>query len=327
MESNKVIIRLYQPDDAVSINAMFTKYFPYKRDEEFWIWINRLIGGDSIIAVAEIEGKVIGHYAVVPRDVVVDGVKFHSGLGIHAVVDPEYRDKVSIFDISSVAYKEAKKKGIYFIYGFPNANYRFIQEKLERWKRVSLFNAYELDLCKHLLPTEPLDIKFTPLTEIDFKRLYHIQMLFEKQNRMMVILNNGSRNWLLRYILHPQKLYEIYEVSSPAGVEGYVVTKDYEKEGRKYRHVIDFAFEETTDITNVLESLLNKAKDEQVDCYSVWKGDSRFENAIKKIGFEPTGFDTFLGIKVLNKELDSAVIDKLTDFSNWRLVMGDTDSF
>ena len=325
--NKEVEVRLYKTGDASGILGMFTKYFPYKRDEEFWVWINRIIGEDSIVAVATICNKIVGHYAIVPRKIFVDNIEYNSGLGIHAVVDPEYREYVSIFEISNLAYKEANKRGLSFVYGFPNANYRFIQEKLEKWKRVSIFNAYELDLNKDscLLPQENIFIE--KIEASDFKKIYDIQVMIEKSVKMPVTPSNGGKNWLLRYILHPQHLYETFEIHRNSEVVGFVVTKNYTKENFRYRHIIDYVFSDTVNIESILTKLVTEAQKEQIDYYSVWKGDTSFEKAILKFGFLPTGFDTFLGVKVIDKSLSQAVIDKLTDFSNWRLVMGDTDSF
>ena len=326
MKEGKVTIRLYNPGDAKGINSMFTKYFPYKRDEEFWVWINRVIGGESIISIAEYNNKVIGHYAIIPRTLVVEGRYYNSGLGVHAVVDPEFRDKVSIFEISNLAYNEAKKRGISFIYGFPNANYRFIQERLEKWKRVSVFNAYELNLHTVTEKTKN-SISFDRIIDVDYSKLYNIQLFFEKDSKMTVYPLNDGKNWLLRYILHPQQLYKVFEIVSNSDVLGYVVTKDYIKENLEYRHIVDYVFKTNAEYKNILRSLIEKARDEKADYYSVWKGDMLFERTLLDLGFKPTGFDTFLGVKILDKTIDMETQCKLTDFAKWRLVMGDTDSF
>lgn len=62
-----------------------------------------------------------------------------------------------------------------------------------------------------------------------------------------------------------------------------------------------------------------------MDVLSVWQGDSKFRNAIDTIGFKQTGFDTFLGFKVLDDSLQD--IDSILNINNWRLVMGDSDAF
>ena len=142
---SEVVIRNYKSHDAEGINAMFTKYLPYVRDEKFWVWLNRIIGGRSIAFVAEYEGKIIGHYAIVPREMLYKGEIIKAALSVHAFVDPDYRNKVFIFQITQKLYQFAKQQGIQLIYGFPNANYRTIQLKIEKWKQVDLFKSFEIN--------------------------------------------------------------------------------------------------------------------------------------------------------------------------------------
>ena len=142
-------IRLYKSGDAKGINEMFTKHTPYLRDDAYWTWINRIVG-QSISVVAECDDRIIGHYAVVPRNLIVKNRVLKAALGIHAFVDPDFRREISIFEISNYLYRIAQDKGIQVIYGFPNVNYRQIQVRIERWKEVALFKSYELPSDKGL---------------------------------------------------------------------------------------------------------------------------------------------------------------------------------
>ena len=71
--------------------------------------------------------------------------------------------------------------------------------------------------------------------------------------------------------------------------------------------------------------ILGYTEKDNCDIFSVWQGDSLFRNSLLTLGFEQTGFETFLGVKVLDKSI--ADIEQLLDFNNWRLVMGDSDVF
>lgn len=89
-------IRLYKSGDAKGINEMFTKHTPYLRDDAYWTWINRIVG-QSISVVAECDDRIIGHYAVVPRNLIVKNRVLKAALGIHAFVDPDFRREISYF--------------------------------------------------------------------------------------------------------------------------------------------------------------------------------------------------------------------------------------
>ena len=111
-----VRIREYISSDRDKICQLLSEFTEYKRDTEFWIWINRLIGTDeSIVSVATDGDEIIGHYAIVPHNLMLNEISIKSGLGIHAFIHPEYRGKVLMYKISELAYEIAKKRGISII--------------------------------------------------------------------------------------------------------------------------------------------------------------------------------------------------------------------
>lgn len=96
----EINIRAYQNGDAEKIYTLFRQYSSYKRDDAFWVWMNRLLA-HSIISVAEIKGAIVGHYAILPRLCKMrNGTFLKAGLGIHSFVEPKHRKEVSIFSIS-----------------------------------------------------------------------------------------------------------------------------------------------------------------------------------------------------------------------------------
>lgn len=318
-----ITVRLYKRGDADGINSMFMKYLPYLRDRAFWVWINRIMG-ESISVVAEYQGKIVGHYAIVPRVINFNGQEIKSALSIHAFVAPEYRNKIFIFEITSALYRIAKDRGIQLIYGFPNVNYRNIQLKIERWKEVALFKSYELNSSKVILPAS-INIQLAKVKGIDYNQLFQLSELFtELQFGNAVVPSNGITNWINRYFLHPQESYTVYALSKKGDIIGYIVSKLYKNEGRCYSHILDYVVSKTSDMKEVISAFLYTEKD-NCDIFSVWQGDSSFRNSLLTLGFEQTGFETFLGVKVLDKSI--ADIEQLLDFNNWRLVMGDSDVF
>lgn len=321
--NKRVSVRLYKSGDARNINEMFTKYTPYLRDDAYWVWINRILG-QSISVVAELDGRIIGHYAVIPRDLIVKDKFFKAALGIHAFVDPDFRNEVSIFEISSYLYDIAQYKGIQIIYGFPNVNYRQIQIKIERWKEISLFKSYELRSEK-VLNNIKASIQFDELNGIDYEHLFQLSEMLTSSSAMNEVrLNTNTNYWINRYMLNPQEPYQLYALSRYSVPIGYMVTKRYENNGTRYSHIIDYVLCDNLYMDDVVSSYLNYEKS-KCDCFSFWKGGPLFKQSIEKHGFVETGFETFLGIKILDKSLSE--LDVLLNFDNWRLVMGDSDAF
>ena len=323
LDMSDVVIRKYQNNDAIGINEMFTRFLPYVRDEKFWVWLNRIVGGESIAFVAEFEGKIIGHYAVVPRDLYLNGSLIRAALGIHAFVDPDYRRVVTIFRITQKVYEYAAKLGIQVIYGFPNVNFRNIQIKIEGWKQISLFKSYEFDLKDLKDSITSSEIEYDLVDGIDFHSLYMISQIIG--HKSIVCLNCDVRYWLERYILHPQKIYEVYCLKKNSDVIGYFVTKEYVNDSRKLFHLIDYKLISDDNYQYLIQAYIDLGKIKQVEALSVWQGDALFKRIILEKGFVQNGFETFFGIKVLDKTLCN--IDDILNINNWRLVMGDSDAF
>ena len=113
MEQSKPIIRLGTSKEASGICSLIQKVAPqYKRDIEFWTWINQYINGENspIISVAEIIGEIIGHYAILPRQIKFNGELMEIGFGIHAVIDNEKTHLVSILKSQILRTKQQRLK-------------------------------------------------------------------------------------------------------------------------------------------------------------------------------------------------------------------------
>ncbi len=318
-------IRAYKPEDGLKISTLFTKYVTYLRDDKFWVWINRFFTQESIVAVAECDEKIIGHYAVLPQTIKIDGKDYSAGLGIHAFIAPEYASNFSIFQISSFAYQLAKDQGLDFVYGFPNKNYRLIQEKIERWKKVSLFNALELPK-ENLICENNSEYAIEQIDFSDFSDFYMLNDILEKKEYKRVEIGQSVSNWNNRYILHPQKPYVFFRLYYQKNVCGYFVGKFYRNNNTNYFHVVDFATYGYVTMKDALSVLFSHQK-KNFDVISCWKGNDETNKAFNEMGFLETGFDTFLGVKILNKEVGKIISDTLLDFDNWRLVMGNSDAF
>lgn len=312
-------IRPYTSGDAKPIFNLFQEYSKYKRDASFWIWMNRLLT-DSIVAVAEEKGKILGHYAILPRTcVLTSGLELKAGLGVHAFVMPNRSNEVSIFSISNLAYKLAKEKGIDFVYGFPNQNYRLIQEKIEKWKKVSLFNALIKNASSFKVNAFEYNWEEIKQTSLNF--LYHLNEMLESESISQIHFKRTVDYWNKRYFLHPQNPYDIWEVTQ-AGKKSIVILKIFQEDTITKLHLVDYVFEAEVDLNKVIDDIA-KLYEGKFDNLVFWPFNKLIYRKLINHGFSETGFDTFFAIKKLNQELP----ENLFDFEDWHLVMGDSDAF
>jgi hypothetical protein len=55
-----------------------------------------------------------------------------------------------------------------------------------------------------------------------------------------------------------------------------------------------------------------------------WPYNTEISKFLKDYGFVEEGFDTYFGVKILDKSIDYSLI---LDFKDWHLSMGDSDAF
>lgn len=332
--SKQINIRTYEYGDAEKIYTLIDEYTPYQRDEEYWVWINRLLPIEpSIIIVAEYNNKVIGHYATLPLHMVYRDYKFRVGLGVHAIIHPEYRNEVSIFQLTRKAYKVCQKKNIDFIFGFPNKNYQLIQEKIEKWEKVKLFQTY----CCEVNNINPSNNENIEYQLIDWKQdelhsvIYMVSDLIERGYKSSDYLHveKDLHYFLNRYLLHPQSLYQFCWLKKKSNIEGWLVFKKFHgDEGIVKGHLVDFIASSAVDYSEVLH-VVNRFffENSKVDVISLWPINEEFREELETAGFQQDGFETYLGVKFLDNSIDQNVRKQILNFENWDLRMGDSDAF
>lgn len=320
---SRPLIRAFEPADAARICALFQQHSSYKRDAAFWLWLNRLLPvSPSLIAVAEIDGNLAAHYAILPMDLRLPGGSIvRCGHGVHAFVSPEYRQQVSIFQISAFAYQLARDAGLDFVYGFPNANYRLVQEKIERWTRVSLFKAWTKSSSSQ---TPAAHVRLIPAHLESDPELHAAVALWEKNSRQGDIAQPAdlTRWWQLRYLSHPQKPYEFHWLEIRSERAGLVVTKTFAGEGETRAHIIDYVL--AGEHTEALLAAFENAYAARVSRFVHWPVDSAFAAALAGSGYLPDGFETWFGLRNLNSAQPHQT---LKNPAAWRLPMGFSDAF
>ena len=325
----ELIVRPYKPGDEVSISEMFTRNTPYLRDNAYWIWINRLLPTyPSLIAViADENDEIQGHTAIMPYDIKVGDRNIKCGMSYHTVIDENYRDRGLIFPLLELSDKLANDFGLEFYYGFPNKKARPIY-KLPNHYKVDKFYALEKGSDTVEIDEKEPSYIFELIDNIDYEILFSLNHILDLREKERIELCRNLNYYCTRYFFHPQKLYNSYKIYKDGIIVGCVVTKLYEKDGRRYFHILDlFVDEEMVDYESLLSDILcHFSKD--CDIFSFWKINEHIKEILIKQGFQENGFDTFLGLCFLpNNKITEEEKNLLLDFKNWRIVMGDSDAF
>jgi len=298
----------------------------YHPDEAFWRWINKgCPHGETIVEIAINGEQVIGHYSVLPRLVSVGGKTVGAGLAIHAAVHPQFRGLVILSELLDRIFKRCREAKIPFIYAFPNNNIWLVYLKLFRWQQVGDLPALELPLCNfraehsdspHILVHDGVcfNERVGEFGSADW--------LYEKT---FVVKDRAYLNW--RYVHHPRVRYHLVEAKKDGcGLTGYLVLKLFEKHGVKYGHIVDLNCVPSS--LALFAPMVYKAISwfciQGVSVASCWmlKG-TPFYEVLLQIGFQPTGFLTHMGYRVIDPDFP---VERL-HVGRWHTVMGDSDAF
>lgn len=314
-----LVIREFSFQDSLEIAALFHENSEHEWNVSYWVWINRILS-KSFGAVALVDGKIVGHYNVIESEISSGGKLYKSGLGVHAFVHPAYRESVSIFAITKFVYELALKKGINFIYGFPNENFRLFQEKIEKWKKVALFRAL----------TKKIDKKLPFIGGVEcslISTFYNLtQDLFVDRIDAVSYVKTPPEYFLNRYEFNPKNKYIKIKISKSDGF-AIVVLKVFKATDVIRGHVVDYIkqgeFEEENILVAANNILLKEGCQEMVN----WPTHFKFKQAMIKMGYEENGFETFFGIKIIDNKTDDNLLERLLNFNNWFLPMGRSDAF
>lgn len=324
----ELTVRPYKPGDEISISEMFTRNTPYLRDNAFWLWINRLLPSHPslISVVADDNNNIWGHTAIMPYEMKVGDRVVRCGMSYHTIIDEKYRDKDIVMPLLELADQLAVEEGLEFHYGFPNKNARPIY-KFPNHCKVDKFLALEMESPRE---TEGKDTtySFSQIKEIDYNFLFSLNHILDLRDKENIELCRNIQYYCARYFFHPQKLYKSYKIYDGVGFVGCLVTKIYEKKGKKYFHIIDLLIEDGKLDYEMLLTDIIRYFSGACDVFSFWKINERFKDVLLNKGFQEKGFDTFLGLCFLpNNKISEEEKNLLTQFQNWRLVMGDSDAF
>ena len=80
-----------------------------------------------MIVVLEREGRLLGHYAVQPREFWIAERRATVGFAVGTMVLPEVRSVAALVDLAEQAYVLCRERGFPWLYAFPNDQAHHVQ--------------------------------------------------------------------------------------------------------------------------------------------------------------------------------------------------------
>ena len=111
-------MRLARPDDASAIAALLSDVFGNWGDQATWSW--KFEGSPAPYrlksAVAEVDGRLVGHYGIVPVNMIQQGKVIRGAQAVDAAVLPEFRRQGMFATLAGQVFNAAADQQVDFIY-------------------------------------------------------------------------------------------------------------------------------------------------------------------------------------------------------------------
>jgi GNAT superfamily N-acetyltransferase len=142
-------VRKYKEGDQCGILDLM-KLTGIERAGEQWVWEYKNNPFGHLIAVAEHDGQIVGHMALIPTYMKIGNKVTMGSQAVDLVVHPKFRRQGMFLAIGKFLTKEAGKEGIELTYGFPN----------ERAHSGHLKYGW-FDVCKVPVLVKPINLNST----------------------------------------------------------------------------------------------------------------------------------------------------------------------
>lgn len=310
-------IRNYTSGDEVHILDLFRLSFNREMAMSYWNWRFRdnPFTNDIMIHLMWDEDKLVGHYAICPIQMVIEGELVMTAFSMTTMTHPEYNGRGIFTKLASSLYQELKEKYHYkMVWGFPNNNSHYAFVKNLGWKNVATIPMLTLSADK---------VKGSFETDCQVLPGFN-QSVSDKLNQstkpIRINLTAEYLDW--RYVMNPAADYKIITVGESVVV--YKIIPSFQQRGKKEVDILELEFDSDP---KLLEMLLSAVKREEntpdIVAFNLWC--SIFSDdylLLKKFGFLSTLPITYLGFANLSSESDLP-----GDYRNWDLSFGYSDVF
>jgi len=353
------VIRKYKDGDEKAILDLYKIVFRSEMTLDHWQWkYKNNPAGPSFVILAEVNGKLVGHFALLSRLFKVGQQVVLGALSVDTMVHPDYRRQGMHIVMGKQACELATQEKVQFTYGFSNGlSHRNANIKLgfkgiynggiPLWVKPLNTN----NIIKNRFVSNQILVKlggsisklginlFYPQIKIDTP--YHIRRLsnFDEQNdnlwdrfskdfSILVVRDSKYSNW--RYINHPQNPYTIYSADHDGSLLGIIVIRFLDQIGLKSGFVVDLMIDPNfPDVAGALISTaIGYSHAQQADIVGcMMLPNALYSRILKQMGFINTPMwlmpqKMYLDV---NMQISSYSSSFLSDPHHWYVTWSDHD--
>lgn len=348
-------IRPYQEGDENGILPLMKAVYGQWHGLDYWQWKykeNPLGFFPNWIWIAESNGKIVGHYTVIPVKMKIGNRDILAAQSVDTATHPDYRRQGIFENLAKNVYAEAYRDGVRLIYGFANlprrvtsesgASYEGLHKKLgwthlcfmtRMLKGLGYSKPTESGVTARIgaavveLVTRARSAESTEHNAIDQRDRFdrHIDLFWERASKtanVMIKRDSAYLNWRIN---DPDSEYVIFEARKGKEVQGYVILK-IEKEVRTGIVVDLLALPSHQDV--VLSLILRSSDffaDQNIPYLRCWIIRTHFyHRLLKRLGCIDTPTRVGLVFRT-NLQQKTQYEDILRESNNWFMTWFDSD--
>ncbi|MBP6648655.1 MAG: GNAT family N-acetyltransferase [Bacteroidia bacterium] len=310
--------------------------------------------GQSIIFVAEDQGKIVSQYLVLPRTYKIRDEKVKGSLSVNTLTHPNYRGKSLFPKLAELTYAKCRETEIAFTAGFPNplsspvfsgklnfhslGSVPFFVKPLRPFRSLRKYlNSSGTKRGKEPVlnfsdsaKAGALKISRFNLQDVKKYEEFHSRFLRDKMN--CAERSFDFLKW--RYIDIPLRDYHLFKIESDKGIQAIVIVRSAELFGLKTMIIMELLYTNDADSKKAAGSLLSWLRNQSVSNAMDLMVIARQHSSAGKLrlffhGFlpVPTNFLPQPLEFILRIHSENVKKTGFFDMKKWYLSFGDSDVF
>lgn len=310
-------IRGYQTGDELKIIELYKLVFgrPLSLAEWEWRFVKNPYGQKMISLMWDGE-LLIGHYAVSPVEVIIEGKPILTALSLSTMTHPEYTGQGVFKELALQLYNDCRQEyGVHFVWGFPNDNSHYGFIKNLNWIDIGVVPNFRSNAIQiGNIPKFSIVKRFSPIHEESAN-------LFYDSAETRVNKTAAYLNW--RYCENPTREYTIVELEGADQAKGFAVYKPYLNNGKKEIDIVELICETNAQVIQDLLSSIMIVENNSVESINMWCSlNDKKHIVLEKMGFKNSGHITYFAAL---KDIENYGMAK--ELMTWNLSFGDSDVY
>ncbi|MHA1965655.1 MAG: GNAT family N-acetyltransferase [Candidatus Thorarchaeota archaeon] len=274
--------------------------------------------------VADDNGQIVGQYSLQGYDSYFFGMTIRASLCFDVATHPDYRFQGMFTRLGHHALKAEGENDVAFTVGFPWVGGIAIPGHMKvGWKQLGALSIYYKTEFDDQLVQDSGEIKINGISTFD-QRFDNLAEARKNDLPVALVRNQAYLNW--RFVHKVGYTYYPHEILEKGDLVGYIVLKLYESDQGTTLHIIDFLLPKSEDVfQRTVGFVFEKARELKVDKVNlVINENHHFYPFLESIDFQK---EERHFIPIVHRNNDSVDEEKLMDFKNYHLTMGDNDIF